>query len=104
MVGSSRSPVQRGELVKCGNPLRLSGVVFSAVGVKPILRTHLLPSLRRVRTARVACARVGTIFILLIGQLARPASFINMSRTSWTFIRENFSSRVGTLLVTPFNG
>jgi len=28
----------------------------------------------------------------------------NRSRTSCTFIRENFSSRFATLLVTPFNG
>jgi hypothetical protein len=69
MAGSG-SPVQRGELVERGNPLRLDGMWFFAVGMKPVLLPHLLPPFRRVRAARVSSARVGTVFILPVGQLA----------------------------------
>lgn len=99
-----RSSIQGGEFVKRGNPLGPSGVLFFVVGMKPVLLTQMLSPFRRVRTARVTCARVGTVPILLIRQLAGPAELINTSHTSWTFIRENFSSRLVTLFVTPFNG
>ena len=48
--GVRRSPVQRGELVKRGDPLDLFGMLLFTIGVKPVLLTEF-PSFRRLRTA-----------------------------------------------------
>ena len=47
---------------------------------------------------------MGPVFIRLIYQLVQLLESKNTSLTPCMFIRENFSSRFATLLVTLFNG
>ena len=79
-------------------------MLLFTVWVESVRLTQLLSSFRRLRAARVTGVRMGTVFVPLIHQLVRLLTSQITSRTSCTFIRENFSSRFARLFVTPFNG
>ena len=79
-------------------------MLLFTVYVESVRLAQLLSSFGRLRAARVTGVRVGTGFIRLIYQLVRLLALRDTSRTSCTFIRENFSSMFAMLLVTPFNG